>query len=96
MMVRGMDTEALKQYMLAHVQAKRPEAGYCFFGYALTDYQSQAHALGVCGQDTTRLKATIDVVITSVNELKAAMAEARCKFEADPFPSSVPKEEHLQ
>ena len=45
MMVRGMDTEALKQYMLAHVQAKRPEAGYCFFCYALTDYQRQADAL---------------------------------------------------
>ena len=44
-------------------------------------------------QDTTRLKAAIDGVITSVNELKAAMAEARCKFEADPFPSSVRKEE---
>ena len=69
------DTEALKQYRLTHVQAKRPEAGHCVFGYALTD-------AGPCAEGRTQ-HALRPRSITSVNELKSAMAEARCKFEAD-------------
>ena len=97
-----METKTLlpgmKQVMPAHVQAQRPKAGYhdCQFCHALADYQSQALALGACGQDIICLKTAISEVSTSVNELKYAMAKAQCKFEADPFPSREPEEEQLQ